>query len=487
MDRRDTRTGRSERGPGWRKSRAGLASGVPGTHAPEPGHGFAVPPPTRTVSPEATERTPPVDPGRGFAVPAPTRLATTTLERARPPAHGRHEAPVRHQWLTNRLRQVPGTRRFGLAAGQVLVVLLICMLVWTVLSAHSLHKSSEAAPGGARRDASLAVLGPIDGLTHLLFIDRLAGVFQGLVGHDPDKVSPGGFVDGPPVGPPPTQPTLPATSGPPGGATSAPHGNGNGNGHGNGNGNGHPTTKPTKPGHGNGNGNGNGGPKLADLRVPSAANPLRVLVVGDSFAEGLEIGLAPVTNSKYFRLIQKGLHSTGLARPDYFDWPAALRVFVTQYHPDILLVMLGGNDANAIYTPGSTIPFGVGDERWRATYRDRIDKMMEIGAEGGAHVAWVGLPIMGDARFSDNMHTLDGMFAREAEAHPDVLYLDTYEMFSKDGKYTDYLPNEQGNLQLVRAGDHTHFTAVGDRMVATELLRMMKFRAGWHLSPKVRE
>ena len=91
-----------------------------------------------------------------------------------------------------------------------------------------------------------------------------------------------------------------------------------------------------------------------------------MLVVGDSFAQELEIGLAPVTDSRYFRIIQKGLQSTGLSRPDYYNWPSALQVFMTQYHPDIVLIMLGGNDAQTIWTlSGDKIPFGVGDERWR--------------------------------------------------------------------------------------------------------------------------
>src|SRR5690348_16671609 len=136
MDRRDTnrRDAKPERGQhrsGGRKSRTGLASGVPGTHpgAPPPGQGFVVPPPSRTVSPGATEHAPAVDPDRGFAVPAPARMATTTLER--PPAH-RHRTPTRHPFLTNRRRPIAGTGRFGLAAGQMLVVIFVCFLVWTV-------------------------------------------------------------------------------------------------------------------------------------------------------------------------------------------------------------------------------------------------------------------------------------------------------------------------------------------------------------------
>lgn len=481
MDRRDTnrREAKPERGQprtSGRGSRAGLASGVPGTHpgTPEPGRGFVVPPPTRTVSPQATEDVGSVAPQRGFAVPAPTRLAapTTTLER---PAAGRHEAKRRHPFLTNRRTPVPGTGRFGLAAGQVLIVILVCFLVWTLLSAHSLHKASEAAPDGARRTVSLAVLGPIDGLTHLLFIDRLAAVFQGAAGHDPNKVSPGGLADGPQGPPPPPPSPLPSFTPTPEPKPSNHHGGGNGH---HGGGNGHPGPKPTK--------SGGRGSTLPLLRVPTAARPLRVLVVGDSFSQDVEIGLSPVTDSKYFRIIQKGLQSTGLSRPDYYPWPNALQTFMQQYHPDIVLIMLGGNDPQTLYTlSGDKIPFGVGDRRWPKLYRARVDQMMNIASAGDTHVAWIGMPIMGSSEaYSNNIRFLDTIYEAEAAKHPDVLYLDTWPLFAKNGKYADYLPDKHGDLQLVRASDKIHLSGAGNRILTAALIKAMKFHAGWHLSSK---
>ncbi|HXJ64154.1 MAG TPA: DUF459 domain-containing protein [Actinomycetota bacterium] len=482
MDRHDTER-RDPKGPkrhGGRHSRAGLASGVPGTHpdGPEPGHGFEVEPPRRTVSTEATEHAPRVDPERGFAVPAPSHLATQTLERP-----GRHERPavVRHPFLTNRHRPIPDTKRFGLAAGQVLVAMFVCFLVWTLLSAHALHKESEAAPDGARRDASLAFLGPVDGLTHLLFIDRLAAIFQGAVGHDPNKVSPGGLADQP-GGPPPPQPSLLPTTGPanprPTGSHNGNGNNGNGN---NGNGHGHkhhPSPQPTKP--------GTGGSALPLLRVPTAAKPLKVLVVGDSFAEDVELGLAPITDSKYFRIIEKGLHSTGLARPDYYNWPNALAVFMQNYHPDIVIVMVGGNDAQTVYTlSGDKIPFGVGDPRWPKLYTQRVNEMMNEASADGTHVVWLGMPIMGNEAFSRNIHYIDGIYADQAKRHPNVLYIDTWSLFAdKNGHYADYLPDRNGNLVLVRASDKVHLSSAGNHILMGVLIRAMKDHAGWHLSPK---
>ena len=474
MDRR-TQDARAERELRRRRgSRTGPASGIPSTHpgteAPAEGAGFAVPPPSRTVSPEATERAPAVAPEVGFAIPTPARLATGTATRVR----GRHEAPSRHLFLRNRGRAVPGTRRFGLAAGQVVVAMVVCMGVWTILSAHALHKSAEASPVGKRRTAALTVLGPIDALSHVLFVDQLAGAMQRAVGHDPNQVAPGGggiLADGPPP-PQPSPPPAPTVT-PPG--STAGHGHGNGPGHQQG-----PGGTPTP--HRSGSKPQGTGTKTVPLRVPTASKPLRVLVVGDSFAEDVEIGLAPVTDSHYVRIIQKGIHSTGLSRPDYYNWPAALESFVALYHPDVVMVMLGGNDPQALRTnDGGVVPWG--DPRWLRIYRQRVDLMMGIASGAGAHVAWIGMPIMGIPGYNQHIRALDDIFQQEAAGRPDVLYLDTWDMFAgQDGKYADYLPDRNGNLHLERASDKIHFSSAGNQRMTGALIRAMKHL--WKLSPK---
>jgi uncharacterized protein len=477
MDRR-TQDARAERELRRRRgSRTGPASGVPSTHpgaeapATQP-PGFAVPPPSRTVSPEATEHAPPVDPEVGFAVPAPSRLASATATLVR--GHGRHEAPSRHLFLRNQGRPVPETRRWALPAGQVLVAMVVCMGVWTLLSAHALHKSAEASPVGKRRSASLTVLGPIDALSHLVFADRLAGVLQRAVGHDPNRVAPGGgdvLADGPPPAQP-SQPPPPHATGPPGGTAGHGHGTGSRNGN---------TGPGNSPKGNNGSNSGGSHEKTVPLRVPTPAKPLRVLVVGDSFAEDVEIGLAPVTDSRYVRIIQQGLHSTGLSRPDYYNWPAALESFMARYHPDMVIVMLGGNDPQALRTlDGHVVSWG--DPRWLRIYRQRVDQMLGIATANGTHVAWIGMPVMGVPGYNQHIRALDDIYQEETAGRPNVLFLDTWDLFAKDGKYTDYLPDRNGNLHLMRASDKIHFSSAGNQRMTGTLIRLMKHR--WDLSPK---
>ena len=460
-----------------RGSRTGPASGVPSTH---PGPGFEAPPPSRTVSPEAIERPPEQVPGGGFAVPPPQQLAeppagVRTLE---PPAPEILEAARRHPFLTLRRRAVPGTRRHGLAAGQVLVAMVVCFGLWTLLSAHALKKAAEASPVGKRRTAALAVLRPLDALSRVLFLDRLSGELQRAVGHDPDRTSPGGGVlaDGPQ--PPPEQPQPGGGGGPtPGTHHHGTTGHGVHKGHGTGSG-----VPEPRPGHHGGGQAGGPGTKVGPLRVPTAARPLRVLVVGDSFAEDIELGLGRAFDPDTVRIFEQGIHSTGLSRPDYYNWPQALQVQMQKHHPDLVVVMLGGNDPQALRTvSGEVVPFGVGDPRWPRIYRSRVDRFMEIASEHGAHVAWVGLPIMGSAAYSRNIRAVDDFYQREARTHRSVLYLDTWKLFSDaNGHYTAYLPDRHGNLLLMRDGDEIHLTSAGNDRLALALIRAMRSR--WQLA-----
>src|SRR5436190_2860905 len=388
-----------------------------------------------------------------------------------PPGHGRPRLappaskPPRGRWLGLRRRPIEGTDRHGLAAGQVLVVMAICFGLWGLLSAHSLRKSAEASSLGARRTAALAVLRPLDALSHVLFLDRLAGVAQRAAGHDPDRVSPGGgfLADGP-------QPS----AGPPVGSTgSIGHGARHGRNHGNGRpghrthpGKGAGAPGPNRPrGAGRSGGGTAAGVHVPPLRVPTPAHPLRVLVVGDSFAEDIELGLSRALDSDTVRLIPKGVHSTGLSRPDYYNWPVELGADMARYRPDVVVIMVGGNDPQGVQSPsGDAIaPFGVGDRRWGRTYRARVDRFIREASWGRTHVAWVGLPAMQDPAFSRNIGALDAIYQQEVARFPGTMYVDTWRLSTDaNGHYATYLPNATGDLQLVREPDGVHFTSVGN-------------------------
>jgi hypothetical protein len=222
---------------------------------------------------------------------------------------------------------------------------------------------------------------------------------------------------------------------------------------------------------------------LVPLRTPTATRPLRALVVGDQFAADLGVSLAAITDSTYFRVIPWGTPSTGLSRPDYYDWPSRLLGFMEQYRPDIVVIMLGGNDPTTISRPsGGRIPFE--DSRWRKSYRHRVEQMMDVASES-THVAWIGMPIMGDPTYRRNIDLIDSIDRTEAALYPNVTFIDTWSMFAdQQGHYADSLPDKHGNLQVVRSPDRIHLSAAGNRILADALVQVMRENPRWRLAQK---
>src|SRR5205085_3715920 len=136
------------------------------------------------------------------------------------------------------------------AAGRVLVVGSICLGLWLLLDVHSLQRSAESSPLGARRTAALTVLRPIGWVGNATGVAYLGDLVKDTLGRP---------TGGPVVKSTPPVPVAAARAGRPAAIPpAAPQ----------------PTATPTPP-----------PPALPPLPQPTAANPLRVLAVGDSIGE----------------------------------------------------------------------------------------------------------------------------------------------------------------------------------------------------------
>ena len=79
---------------------------------------------------------------------------------------------------------------------------------------------------------------------------------------------------------------------------------------------------------------------------PSVDNPSKVFIVGDSdagtfgpYLQTLLDGTGIVTTELDYKV------SSGLARPDFYDWPAEIDAKLPTVDPDIVVATFGGNDA----------------------------------------------------------------------------------------------------------------------------------------------
>jgi hypothetical protein len=307
-------------------------------------------------------------------------------------------------------------------AGRIFVAMLVCLLFWGFLFAPTMKRAAEASPDGARRSAALAFLSPLAAISDALRITDLTDAVEQALGRDPDE-APGGDI----VVPPEPIPSQPAAGG-----------------------------------HGGGGDVHTRGP----IRKPTGTNKLRVAVIGDSLASGLGVYLERVLNPSLVRVSRQGRISTGLARPDYFDWTAALSEIVDNFRPDLIVVMLGENDNQALRDAAGREETPVGTFDWPRAYVERVEDFMRLATSKGARVVWVGLPIVSDRGRWGIVERQNDAFESAASLVDNIVYLDTWDMFAApDGGYTAYL-HDEGTVQLVRESDGLHFNATGYELLA---------------------
>jgi uncharacterized protein len=336
--------------------------------------------------------------------------------------------------------QDPARVLFGrrlMPAGRVLIVILVTLLTWTFMYAPTLKRAAEASPIGIRRSVSLALLTPVAAVSELVGLDAVAATIERAVGRNPE--SPGAaFV------PPPDD--IPVA----------------------------PDVEPDDQGQHNG---GNGTvdePSQEDepIRTPTPGRRLRVVVVGDSLAAGLGYFAERVFRPRLVRVSRQGRISTGLARPDYFNWPFAMRRIVDAYDPDLVIVMLGENDHQSLTTVRGTPAGQIGTSEWPPAYRKRVLLMMRIATSRGAKLVWAGLPISSDRRFWEHSRIQNDIFEFASGITPNVTYFDAWDRFrDPEGGYTAFF-REEGRVILVRAGDGLHFNAIGYTIVAREITQL---------------
>ena len=314
---------------------------------------------------------------------------------------------------------------------RAILTVLVTLLLGALLEAEALRETANAQPFGWRRTALLALADPLADISKTLGFDRPRRWLDDLI-HEP----------GPEPSPLPTSPSPSPSPSP-----TAPG----------------PTPTPTAP----------------PRRVPTTASPLRIWIGGDSMTQAMgESLIQDAADSGVARAKLEVRYSSGLTRPDFYDWPGRLRALVDAARPpEAIVVVFGANDAQGIRTARGPEPFATA--AWRAEYASRVAATMQTLSAGGRTVYWVGQPIMRSSSFSARMRILDSIYRAEAERHG-VRYIDTWRLFADaQGHYSAYLRDDRGRRVLMRTPDGIHLTRAGGDRLAQAVLAVMA--ADWEL------
>lgn len=309
-------------------------------------------------------------------------------------------------------------------AGRVLVIGVLALFLAALLNADGLAELATRQPVGWKRDASLVAVAPFCAVGRWTRLKDVRAVIRDAA----DKTN---------------QPCEDDTSGAE--AFVAP-----------------PTTAPVPVDPGPG-GSPAGRPFTA--RAPTAADPLRVWLGGDSTT--IELAQATeeaVTSTPEVAVTTHPEVSSGLTRPDFFDWPDHFAEDVLPTDPEAIVVMFGANDSQGMELDGTA--YQPSAPEWQAEYRRRVGVVMDQLRGEGRLVLWVGQPHMRDPSFDQRMGVLDEIYAEEAESRPWVRFLDSRPVLSPDGE--GYQATAGG--ASLRQSDGIHLDRAGSDLLAEAVL-----------------
>ena len=218
------------------------------------------------------------------------------------------------------------------------------------------------------------------------------------------------------------------------------------------------------------------GGQAAPLRALVAnGKTVDIAVVGDSLANDLGRGMEALFRGKpNVNVIKQTQFSTGLARKDYFNWNAKLSTFLRRTNTDAIVVLIGGNDSQAIRVEGRSLDRF--SRPWLAEYERRVAHFMRILQRERTRVYWVGLPMVRSATMSRNFHAMNRIFRRQAARHR-ITYVSIWRDFADArGGYTSFGRSVRGVKRQLRKGDGMHFTEHGTLRLATRVAHAIGVR-----------
>ncbi len=184
------------------------------------------------------------------------------------------------------------------------------------------------------------------------------------------------------------------------------------------------------------------------LRTPTADDPLRVLLTGDSYMYDAEPGIAAA------------LSATGVVEPVMASqlgftitadgWEQTLTELVDVHRPELVVAMWASFDV--VWLEG-------GDP---AEYEARLARAFDILSADGAMVAFVGLaPSLWPGVDPEPVdRAINELFLAVAHEHEATYYVDPDPIVAPDGNPDRWLDTEDGRL-LVRKTDVSHYCGDG--------------------------
>lgn len=144
---------------------------------------------------------------------------------------------------------------------------------------------------------------------------------------------------------------------------------------------------------------------MRDLAATMAGSVLSSWVMASRRASERGLNASPI--SIRIEVVNRANEASGVARPEVYDWAAAIPKILKSSPFDAVVVMMGINDYRPIKV--GELRFEPGTPEWSNAYKANMDAILASITGNGARVYWVTLPPMQSEEFETQMKMVSSL------------------------------------------------------------------------------
>ncbi|MFT7625939.1 MAG: hypothetical protein ACI9WU_005131 [Myxococcota bacterium] len=225
-------------------------------------------------------------------------------------------------------------------------------------------------------------------------------------------------------------------------------------------------------------------------KCPTLKGKPKVIGIGSSTMKG---SLGPMLRRLVKRrklnltFVNRGKSSSGLARPDFYDWHAKATELGEKEKPDMWLVSMGTNDYQAVRV-GKRKWLRPPTEAWRKAYAEKVRTLLEIlsGPDRKRPVVYIGSTAFGRDASRRIGPKLNALIRQEVEKFdgPAIFYdvfKRTADSKNKAAKAATVPGKKPGSKRRIKifGPDNIHLTRTAvEKLLADPALKLLQDCAG---------
>jgi hypothetical protein len=231
-------------------------------------------------------------------------------------------------------------------------------------------------------------------------------------------------------------------------------------------------------------------PETAAAPQPSAAtipevryspsHPLTVLLIGDSLAwNHIPAQFSEsIKNRPEIAFTRISKISSTLSDPAIFDWIAEIgKIFAEKERKDslpynLIIVTMGANDAQAIYTPEEKLPFQ--SAGWIREFLSRVSSFRDILTANCGKIYWLGIPPMRKEGYKDRMVFVNSLYEAGVARYPSIVYVPVDHIIGDEHGLFTQTKIIGGRQEMIRSKDGIHYDYPGAQLIVDTIMRLME-------------